>query len=404
MCGQSAYVGAQWLMLVACLRWGGEAVAGQFALAFAVSAPVFLFFAMRLRGVLATDADNRTALETYWVVRHLSTLAALLVVGAVSVWSGYPGQTVLAIGLVSAAKAVEGASDLCYGLWQKAGELRVVGWSLIARSVGGTLGFVAGLRSADLSAGLLGLLFAWVGVLLLFDLPHARRTQIANGLSASGFALIWPVGGCRALVWRSLPLGVTAALGVLVVMIPRYVIERTRGLDELGVFASITTVALAGGVVLNSFGEAAMNRMARSVVEGRHRDFAVVLRRLLGLAAVVGTAGIVAASVWGAVILQVVYGDALVPYAALLVPVMGAAALLQVASFLGYGLLAGRAFRVQTLVLSAAVLTGLAAGLAWIPDAGLWGAAWTLLATATVQTLGSLAALMLMTRHGRADA
>ena len=97
---------AQWILIVGIANIGDEVDVGQFTLALAVTAPIFLFANMNLIVVQAADARNEWAFGQYLSVRlRLSTLAlcAILVLILLG-WIGEGGRTVVTT--VAAAKFI----------------------------------------------------------------------------------------------------------------------------------------------------------------------------------------------------------------------------------------------------------------------------------------------------------
>src|SRR5690349_21224091 len=67
--GNVVYAGCQWGMLVVLAKLGSPEIVGQFALALAVTAPVFMFTNLQTRGVQATDARKEYAFGDYLALR-----------------------------------------------------------------------------------------------------------------------------------------------------------------------------------------------------------------------------------------------------------------------------------------------------------------------------------------------
>src|SRR4051794_13503685 len=63
--GYSVYSLCQWGMVSILAKAGGAATVGQFALALAVSAPIFMFTNLQLRAVQATDARSEYRFSDY---------------------------------------------------------------------------------------------------------------------------------------------------------------------------------------------------------------------------------------------------------------------------------------------------------------------------------------------------
>src|ERR1700678_241367 len=81
--GNLVYAGCQWCMLIALAKLTNAQMVGQFALALAITAPVFMLTGLQLRVVQATDAGHEYRFEEYFSLRLICTcvgLAAVLVI------------------------------------------------------------------------------------------------------------------------------------------------------------------------------------------------------------------------------------------------------------------------------------------------------------------------------------
>src|SRR5262249_21781801 len=78
--GNVVYAFCQWGVLVVLAKLGSPEMVGQFALALALTAPVFLFANMQLSGVLATDSTMTHEFRDYLALRVISTAVGLLAI------------------------------------------------------------------------------------------------------------------------------------------------------------------------------------------------------------------------------------------------------------------------------------------------------------------------------------
>ena len=77
--GNLVYAASQWGMLILLARLATPQIVGQYALALAVSAPVFMALNLQLRGVQATDAAQDFRFGDYLRLRLITTVLALIV-------------------------------------------------------------------------------------------------------------------------------------------------------------------------------------------------------------------------------------------------------------------------------------------------------------------------------------
>src|SRR5579864_9762127 len=83
--GTGLYAFCQWGMLVVLAKLCSPDMVGQFALALAITAPVFVFAGLNLRTVQVTDARRDFQFGDYLGLRLLSIAAALAVVFAIEI-------------------------------------------------------------------------------------------------------------------------------------------------------------------------------------------------------------------------------------------------------------------------------------------------------------------------------
>jgi O-antigen/teichoic acid export membrane protein len=388
--GNVFYAICQWGAVVLLARMGSVEVLGRFALALALTAPVFLLAGFQLRAVLATDAREQFRFTDYVALRLLAMLGALLAVGLLAPWNS--GDTFATVAFIGLAKSFEGLSDVHYGQHQRMDRMDRVARSLVFRGASGLLGIAVGLRIAGTaSAAAAGMAAAWFAVLLLYDIgPTALRASARD----AGAALRWSnASRILALTRLSFPLGLVLMLVSLQSNIPRYFLEAFGGSKALGAFAALSSFVSVGIVMVGALGQSASPRMARRFAGGEYPAFLRLVAGVSLAALAVGALGWIVSVAAGASLLGLLLGEQYRPYAHELVWLMATGIVAYVASALGYALTAARQIRVQVPMLLVACLT--VAGMAYllVPGHGILGAAWAVGAGFSVQVLGSLGVL-----------
>ena len=133
--GNVIYSGCQWGMLVVLAKLGTPKVVGQFALGFAVTAPVVMFANLKLNSILSTDAKYDYKFGEYLALRYLTAIFALAVIAGIVLISGYGRETALVLFAIGLAKTFESISDIYYGLLQQYERMDRVATSLIIRGI-----------------------------------------------------------------------------------------------------------------------------------------------------------------------------------------------------------------------------------------------------------------------------
>jgi O-antigen/teichoic acid export membrane protein len=387
--GRMVYAGCQWGMLTVLAKLTGPELVGRYALALAVTAPVFMLTNLQLRGVQATDARREYAFGHYLSLRLAMTALALTLVAGLVLFGGYRIEVAAVVLAVGLAKAVEAVSDVYFGYLQGRERMDVSARALILKGVL-SLAAMAGavILTGSVLWGALALAAAWAAVFGVYVLRHAGTVAADDGAESS-LRPLWHWRHMTGLAWLALPLGLVMMLISLNTNIPRYFIENTLGEAGLGYFAAMASFQVAGTTVVGALGQAASPRLAQYYAAGRRPEFARLLARMVMMGAALGVAGVGASLIVGRPLLMLLYRPEYAERPDVFVWLMVAAGLSYVASFLGYGMTAARRFGPQLPLFAATVAVCATACALWVPRVGMVGAAWSLAAMAVVQSVGS---------------
>jgi len=385
--GQVSLALAQWAIVVALARNATAAAVGQFALGMALTAPLFGFSNMCLAQLQATDVHGEYPFSAYAGVRALSTLAALLVLPWL-VFASTPAMHVLWVAVAfGIARAADSASDLCYGLFQRHGQFRTIGQSMVLRSVLCALGAVTALLATHTGLGTAaGLALAWATCALMFDVPRARLLLRTRGRAEEwGLQFAWAsvVGVAR----HGLPLSLVMGLNMAAMNLPRYWVASQLGEASLGYFAAIAYLMMAANMVIAAGSQAVLPRLAEDYVGAPHR-YCRLVGWLVGGSILAGLLCIAIALVAGQPIMALIYAPGYARFQSTLVWTMAGTAVLMLVSVTGVAMTAARRFGVQVWnSLAAALATALACALL-VRRHGLDGAAIAVLIGLLVKLLG----------------
>lgn len=377
-------------MIVVLAKVTSSEVVGQFALALAVSAPVFLLSQLQLRGVQATDARNEYLFGHYLGLRIVTTALAMAVVASIAFY-GYDRYTALVITAVALSKLFESVSDVFYGLMQKHERMDRIAISMMVKGPLSlfALGLVV-LMTQELLWGILAMAVVWGGVLCTFDLANGKKLLSVTDLPGAthSFRPVFDLKRIVKLAWLSLPLGLVMTLLSLNTNIPRYFVENYHGKSELGIFAALVYLVTVGGLVTNAMGQSATPRLAKYYAIGDIKSFSKLLLRLLLIGVGMGGVAVFVTFFAGEIILKIIYGAEYAERKNVFVWIMVAGSISYLSSFMGYGLTAARKFKTQTPLAGSTTMITLLLSYTMIPDYGLTGAV-------IVVCAGNLVALLL---------
>jgi O-antigen/teichoic acid export membrane protein len=385
--GNGVYSACQWGVLIAIAQLGSRAMLGQYALALAVTTPVFALMSLNARAVQASDATREYTFTAYLVLRLLTTAVALgVVLVAVSQWE-LTASGVAVILVVASAKAVDAVTDCYYGRLQQVEAMRDFACGLITN---GVLTLAAGAvllaATGDIVWLAVSSLVASVATLIVV---RVRAAPIVDDPAVRAVGEPPLPRQVTALAVLMLPLGITAGLGAVVPNLPHYFVQHHLGTQQLGIYAALVSLAMVADLIGAAALQAVLPRLAREH-RGDRREFARVVLRLSAGCAVAGAVMVGAAALCGDAILRVAYGPAYQGHLGVLLCLTSAVAVALTGAPLSAAATAARRLTDQIGVGVVGLVAGISAGAVLVPRFGLKGAAATMLVITATRLAGQL--------------
>lgn len=406
---------SQFLVNVLLVKFCDKALVGRFALANAITIPIFAFTSLDSDTLQITDSKSQYEFEDYFNLKLVTSSFALFLSIIIPVFAGYSWDILIIVGLLALLRALEAISATLYGLIQKREEMKTLAFlgmakSIISISLLGIILYLTG----NLVLGLIGLILFRTVYLFIYELPSSLKTANSydllaiNDLSPQStqidlskiFDKKWYSQKLFTLTKLALPMGIVTLLVSFNTNVPRYLIEKYIGEASLGVFASIASLMLIGDTVLNPLGASTIPRMSRYYAEENFKIFWQILSKLMAIAIVMGVVIMTTCWLFGQPILETIYRKEYGQYTQLLTLLMLAGSIEDISSFIGQSITATRSFQIK-MVISATVVTISALLALWlIPSQGLNGAAISLLIASVIDLgLNSIAILYIAKKH-----
>lgn len=395
----------QLALLTLLLREAGDATTGQYIIALAISAPVFMFAGLDLRTLQATDSSGEVRFTEYLSLRLMSGSIALALVPVIAIAGGYRADTLAVVTGVGLGRFFLLISDTFNGLMQKSERMDRVAHSIVLKGV---------LSSVVLGATFLatGSLFAAVFaeamtrflVLALYDLPLGRRLAREQGtddISLASFRTVQPLR-LKKLTLRSLPLAFKVMLVSLDTHVTRYFVTGMASLSAVGVFGPIASGAGSASMVGKALNQSVSAKLGRLATAGEPRPFIQFVRRVQLLYLVLGVVGVGFTMVAGGPLLAIIRPD-LVVYQTVLTLVVVSVALDLQNGIVDMSLVAAR--RIAPLAPACGISVATSALGCWllIPPFGLSGAAMAMIAGRLMRMAALNAALALNSQGPEAE-
>jgi O-antigen/teichoic acid export membrane protein len=373
--GNISYAGSAWLIVILITKYFELESVGNYALAFAISAPVFMLTNMRLRLVQTSDVNGDHEDFDYYNLRFMTSLFAVFVLAAYSILfvdNIYVRYILLSI---SCAKFFESLSDIIYGFFQKKDDLVDVGVSLILKSIVSviiTIYIIS--KDGNLLHITTGLIVSHVLVLIFYDLDIVLKKTENVFVSKLRVFFVGNRDKMKEILLLALPLCGVAFFSSLLPNMPKYFIAYYNGTSILGIYATLVYFSVASALIAASFGTPYLSKLAICYSECNKEKFINLFGKLIGTGFIIGALGAIIAYWFGDIIVTLVYGDKLVGHSDKLFLIMLAAAANHIVLYMVYVLTAMREFKAQLIISFAALLFLTIGCYVAVPGYGIIGA------------------------------
>jgi O-antigen/teichoic acid export membrane protein len=365
---------------------------GRFSLAMAICTPISVFFALRLSEVQITDTENIYRFGHYLSVQIVMSLIAVLTISTIVLFSNFNAQDSILIIAVGIGQAIILNRDVFISFNQKHERMDTVAFSKIILGVGSlsTLGLVLW-STRQLVWGVLAMQITKLMVLLFWDI-HATYRLTSVYTNESTFECLQPSfqpSSMSKLILLALPLGFSAMLTSLTVNAPRFMIKKFMTNEMLGYFAAILALETAGQMVVEAAGLSALPRLSRYYQENRSLYIRLLLKLVI-LAAIMGLISVFVATLFGHTILEIMFTSKYAQFNNVFVWIMVYGTFAYIGNFLKYGMSSTQHFKAQPVIVGIALLVIIGTGLVIVPNHGLVGVVWCMIAGRIVSGIGAV--------------
>lgn len=398
ICGEATFAVSQLCLLVVLARLGSQELVGQYAWALAIVTPVFLFFSLQFRTILAATQEATEQFGSFVRVRIITTTIALTFsISIALVWDASTALLVVAVGCI---KAIDSFSDILFGLFWQRNRMDLIARSQILRGVLSLCGFsLLFCFEKNLVIAAFSTAVVYLLIFVFYDLRMARRTSSA--LTSSLFRNSFKNCPWKELLAIGIPAGALSCLASLEIYIPRYFLKANVGDGLLGIFTALASTLIGFEMIARSFNSAAIPRLSDMYNEKSLHDFSRILFKLLLFGVAIGAVLTLGTFLVGKPIIGFVYGDGYAEKHNVLLLLMAASVLRLLAFPAAMALRAVKAYRLLTINQLIATAVLLASCSILVPRHGLVGCAASIIIALSSDITGRCVLLRWLYRDGK---
>lgn len=313
--GSGFYLAAQWAATVFTTRILGYEDAGIFSLAMSVTNIFYAFSVYGMRNYQISDFREKYSAGEYLVSRIWTGLVALLLCVLFCFANVYDFKQMVCINLYMVYKLTETIFDVFMGIYQKRWRMDYMGKSMTLRGLVMLICFPiiiylsGSLEMAILVVALLSGILLW-----LYDVKRIKSLESISMkvTSASVFKLLR----------ECLPLCVYLVLNTSMGSVPKYFLEFYRGSEQLGIYSSVATPTLIVQMAATYIFNPLITTFSEKYAEGNRKEFGNVFLKCVMAIGVISLAALVGAKLFGRMGLYILYGDTILKYEYLLMPLV----------------------------------------------------------------------------------
>ena len=308
--GMLTYFACQWFITVI-IVWLSDDFhdPGNLWLAMNVSNILFVLAAYNNRYFQVSDIKSEYNDSEYVVARIITCVGSVLLCTGFVFIVDYSGLQRLIIIIYMVFRANEAFVDVLYGIDQKSWRMDYIGISMIIRGITILVVF-------SLTVWLFSLLYAVIGIavasILINFVFDVRKTKKLAKFSAYALKKVF------SLLKRCFPLMLVLLISTVIVFYARYSIERIYGENALGIYSTAVSLTMLIQVSASLLFTPLVNLLTESLKEeNKQKFFRLFSISFLIISGI--TIGFTAISFFfGKELLNLLYGDSIVPYAYLM--------------------------------------------------------------------------------------
>lgn len=286
---------SQWAVITMISAFGGNGAAGNYVLALALTAPIFMFFDLNLRVMRSTDHEYDEKYSSYIGLRFYALVCAVVL--AISTCLIYYPLRIWIVVPIVAYRIGESISNLAYGGLQRQQSSHLIGGSLTTKGLAALalLGVLVPLTSGNEIIAAIGMAFVSLIWAVFRDLPLAWKINVPDVPFSKQVVIdgLKDFTACKRIATRAFPLGFDAGISSIAMNAPKFCIESFLGTETLGVFGILNQLAFSIQKLIGAIGHTGVSVLSKQRSENNRAAFWRLFNKLLTSSAVVGVMAVI---------------------------------------------------------------------------------------------------------------
>lgn len=313
--GSTVYLGCLWLLNILVVRVGNYSEAGVLSLAISVANVVQSISLAGIRNFQVSDVEGKYTNFTYIVARYITSSLGFIGCMLFVLFNSYSRYQTACVMAMCIYRILDGLTDVYHGILQKNWRLDLVGKALILRGIGVVLSFTIILQATK------SLFYAILGMTILsFLIFLFGEHHFAGKIDNVSRHFDW--GSTTGLILHTIPLALYTTLLNGISVVTRYYIELIEGEEKLGYYSSIASPALIVQVAATYIFTPLIGKFAEYNKQKEEEKFIRLMWKCVLLIAAVFVTAILVCLFLGDFGLKLLFGETILSYSDLLMPIV----------------------------------------------------------------------------------
>lgn len=342
--GSFIYLFCQWVLTVIVLRLSSDFEnSGNLALAISVTNIFYTVAVFNVRSYLVSDMKNKYNSGDYIFFRISTCILSLILCFIYASIFQYSTIQLVCIMLYMLFKIGEALVDIMHAFEQRESRMDIGGQSLLIRGILTVTSFTLGLLIFDsLPLSIICMVIINSTFILLFDYRKVLEfVKFSPNVNWSMF---------KVMFFEFYPLAISQFLFSFALIYPRQVLEGMEGTEALGIFATVATPTVIIQVAATYIFNPLMTLFSEQIHEGRIHDFYKLIQRVTIIILVLSIVAVIGSFFFGNFALTLLFGNKIIGYSYLLIPIIIATSLNAYAWFLASLLVVCRQLKRLSLI------------------------------------------------------
>lgn len=313
--GNVVYMACLWLISILVVRISGFYDAGIFSLAMTIG-NIFYFIAMYgIRSFQASDVTDEYSGKVYFKARIITVIASLVICCVYLCLTKCNFYSFLAVLIYTLFRGIEALSDVAFGELQKVGHLEVAGISMSVKGIICIVVFSFVLvLSRNLNYALLSIVFVAIVFFIFYD--YRKCKKYCNLMKQNSN------GNVKKLLFTGFPMLLTTVFPIIVTAIPRLTLENFYGTEMLGIYSSITMPTVLLTTIIPNMLCPFMTYYGICFQKKQKKKLFILMWGSIFCSALLGLIASVLAYFLGDVIMGIIFGEKILPYMYVFIPLI----------------------------------------------------------------------------------